>query len=112
MCGKRNEETGDGDKINCAGNLKSFSGSIRTKPGGFIGRKAAVMRDGRVIKHLHLPQSSLLTRAPALAFQGRAAGTRMSSMSPSWPGLAALLPAPGAWHLRFGGLLEAVKRRC
>lgn len=31
LCGKRNEETSDRDKINCAGNLKSLLLSARTK---------------------------------------------------------------------------------
>lgn len=34
---------------------------------------------------------------------GWAEGTRRSSVSPAWPSLAALPPAPGAWHLRSRG---------
>jgi len=59
-CGKRNEKTSDGDKMNCAGNLKSLSLSARTKPGGFISGKAAVVEDSRVIKQLHCPRAASL----------------------------------------------------
>lgn len=57
LCGKRNEETGNGDKINCTGNVESLSLSVRTKQGGFISRSTAVIEDKRGIRSLLLPQA-------------------------------------------------------
>lgn len=65
LCGKRNKETGNGDKVNCAGNVESLSLSARTKRGGFI-RSTVVVGDRGEIKRLPLPLGIPLARAPAL----------------------------------------------
>lgn len=65
--------------------------------GGFISGKAAVVKDGRVIKPLRLPQSSLLARGPALTLWDEQRGR---GAAPSPQDVPAVLPAPlgTAWH--------------
>lgn len=89
LCGKRNKETGNGDKVNCAGNVESLSLSARTKRGGFISRSTVVVGDRGEIKSLPLPLGIPLARAPALTLwkkQGdeeSSVPTRVLSMSVS-----------------------------
>lgn len=58
QCGKRNEETSNGDKINCTDNTESLSLSVRRKQGGFISRSTAVIEDKRGIRSLLMPQAA------------------------------------------------------
>lgn len=81
LCGKRNKGTGNGDKVNCAGNMESLSLSTRTKRGGCISRSTVVVGDRREIKSLPLPPGILLACAPALTLWKKQ-GDEESSVPP------------------------------
>lgn len=86
LCGKRNEESGHGDKMKGADRLTGLSLSTGTQPGGSISGKAAVVTDGS-------------DKPPPSAPLGPSGGAEGGGGSPS-PQHGR--PAPRARHLRAG----------
>lgn len=86
LCGKRNKESGHGDKMKGTDRLTGLSLSTGTQPGGSISGKAAVVTDGS-------------DKPPPSAPLGPSGGAEGGGGSPS-PQHGR--PAPRARHLRTG----------